>query len=161
MDKVPVTIDGFKRMEDEVKRLKTIERPTVIKAIAEAKEHGDLKENAEYHAAREKQSFIEGRILELEDKIARADSIDPRLLSGDKVKFGAVVKIVDENTDEEITYHIVGEYEADIKRNLVAITAPISRALIGKSVGDSAEVHAPSGIRHYKILSVHFQPIPA
>lgn len=161
LEKFPVTIDGFKRMDEEVKRLKAVERPAVIKAIAEAKEHGDLKENAEYHAAREKQSFIEGRILELEDKIARADVIDPRTLSGDKVMFGAVVTLVDENTEEEISYHIVGEYEADIKRNLVAITAPIARALIGKTVGDSVEVRAPAGVKHYEILAVKFEPIPA
>lgn len=159
MDKVPVTIDGFKRMEEEVKHLKTSERPTVIKAIAEAKEHGDLKENAEYHAAREKQSFIEGRILELEDKIARADIVDPRNLSGDKVMFGAVVTMIDEDTEEEISYHIVGEYEADIKQNMVAVTAPIARALIGKSVGDSVEVHAPSGVKNYEILQVKFKPV--
>jgi transcription elongation factor GreA len=161
LEKFPITIDGFKRMEEEVKRLKTVERPAVIKAIAEAKEHGDLKENAEYHAAREKQSFIEGRILELEDKIARADVIDPRNLSGNKVMFGAIVTLIDENTEEEISYHIVGEYEADIKRNLVAITAPIARALIGKTVGDSVEVRAPSGVKHYEILAVKFEPIPA
>ena len=161
MEKFPITIDGFKRMEDEVKRLKVVERPAVIKAIAEAKEHGDLKENAEYHAAREKQSFIEGRILELEDKIARADVIDPRNLTGKKVMFGAKVQLVDEDSEEEITYHIVGEYEADIKRNLVAITAPIARALIGKNVGDSVEVRAPAGVKHYEILDVTFAPIDA
>ena len=160
MEKFPITTDGFKRMEAEVKHLKTVERPAVIKAIAEAKEHGDLKENAEYHAAREKQSFIEGRILELEDKIARSDVIDPRNLSGTKVMFGAVVTLVDESTDEEISYHIVGEYEADIKRNLVAITAPIARALIGKTVGDSVEVRAPGGTKNYEILAVNFRPIP-
>jgi transcription elongation factor GreA len=161
MDKFPITIDGFKRMEEEVKRLKSVERPSVIKAIAEAKEHGDLKENAEYHAAREKQSFIEGRILELEDKIARADVIDPRNLKGSKVMFGAKVKLIDEDNDEEITYHIVGEYEADIKRNLVAITAPVARALIGKNIGDNVEVRAPAGLKHYEILDVTFAPIDA
>lgn len=161
MEKFPITIDGFKRMEEEVKRLKAVERPAVIKAIAEAKEHGDLKENAEYHAAREKQSFIEGRILELEDKIARADVIDPRNLSGKKVMFGAKVRLVDEDSEEETTYHIVGEYEADIKRNLVAITAPIARALIGKNVGDNVEVRAPAGLKHYEILDVTFAPIDA
>jgi transcription elongation factor GreA len=160
MEKFPITTDGFKRMEAEVKHLKSVERPAVIKAIAEAKEHGDLKENAEYHAAREKQSFIEGRILELEDKIARSDVINPRNLSGTKVMFGAVVMLVDESTDEEISYHIVGEYEADIKRNLVAITAPIARALIGKTVGDSVEVRAPGGTKNYEILGINFQPIP-
>lgn len=159
MDKFPITADGFQRMEQEVKELKTVERPQVIQAIAEAKEHGDLKENAEYHAAREKQSFIEGRILELEDKIARAEVIDPQSLSGDKVMFGATVTVVDEETDEEACYQIVGEYEADLERKRIAITAPIARAFIGKHVGDSVEVKAPGGSRFYEILDVSYQRI--
>ncbi len=159
MDKFPITADGFRKIEEEVKQLKTEERPAVIKAIAEAREHGDLSENAEYHAAREKQSFIEGRILDLEDKIARAEIIDPESLSGDTVKFGATVKVVDEETDEELTYQIVGAYEADLTRNLIAINAPIARAFIGKAEGDSVEVQAPGGSRYYEILSVAYQRI--
>lgn len=142
-----------------MKHLKSVERPAVIKAIAEAREHGDLSENAEYHAAREKQSFIEGRVLELEDKIARAEIIDPASMSGDTVKFGATVRVVDEDTDEEATYHIVGEYEADLKRHLIAVTAPIARAFIGKSVGDSVEVQAPGGTRSYEILGIEYKAI--
>jgi transcription elongation factor GreA len=156
MDKFPITTSGFKRLEAELKTLKTVDRPTVIKAIAEAREHGDLSENAEYHAAREKQSFIEGRILELTDKVARAEVIDPALVSGDTVKFGASVRVADEETNEEVTYHIVGEYEADIKRQRIAVTAPIARAFIGKSVGDNVEVKAPGGTRYYEILSIAF-----
>jgi len=157
MDKVPITTQGFARMEAEVKKLKTEDRPNVIKAIAEARAHGDLSENAEYHAAREKQSFIEGRIQELEDKIARADVIDISVLSGDKVKFGATVKLVDEDTEAEVTYQIVGEYEADLKAGKLSIASPISRALIGKSVGDSVEVNAPGGKKYFEILQVQFQ----
>lgn len=146
-------------MEQEVKTLKTVERPAVIKAIAEAREHGDLSENAEYHAAREKQSFIEGRLADLENKIALSEVIAPESLSGDTVMFGATVTVVDEDTDEEQTYQIVGEYEADIKLNRIAINAPISRAFIGKSVGDSVEVHAPGGTRTYEILEIYYNSI--
>ncbi len=156
MDKVPVTSGGYARMEEELKTLKTVERPAVIQAIAEARAHGDLSENAEYHAAREKQSFIEGRIKELEDKVARADVIDVSLLSGVHVKFGATVKVVDEETDEEATYQIVGDYEADLTRGLLSISAPISRALIGKSIGDSVEVSTPKGVKYYEILLVKY-----
>ena len=156
MEKVPTTHTGYVKMEAELKKLKVEDRPTVIKAIAEAREHGDLSENAEYHAAREKQSFIEGRILELEDKISRAEVIDVSKLSGDTVKFGATVQLVDEDTDEEITYQIVGEYEADLKQRRIAITAPIARAMIGKAAGDSIEVTAPGGVKYYEILSVKF-----
>jgi transcription elongation factor GreA len=156
MDKFPITASGFKRLEAELKTLKTIERPNVIKAIAEAREHGDLSENAEYHAAREKQSFIEGRILELTDKVARAEVIDPASVSGKTVKFGASVTVADEESNEEVTYHIVGEYEADIKRNRIANTAPMARAFIGKAVGDSVEVKAPGGTRYYEITAIAY-----
>lgn len=157
MEKVPVTSNGFKAMESEVKHLKSVARPDVIKAIAEARAHGDLSENAEYHAAREKQSFIEGRILELEDKIARAEVIDVATMSGDTVKFGATVKLVDEETDDEVTYQIVGEYEANLEKGLISITAPIARALIGKQSGDSVEVKTPSGERYYEVLNVAYK----
>ena len=156
MDKVPVTASGFAQMEEEVRHLKTVERPAVIKAIAEAREHGDLSENAEYHSAREKQSFIEGRVLELEDKISRAEVIDVTKLSGDDVKFGSTVTVVDEDTDEEATYQIVGEIEADIKANKLSITAPLARALVSKKVGTSVEVSTPKGVKYYEILNIDY-----
>jgi transcription elongation factor GreA len=159
MDKFPISTEGFKKIEAEIKTLKTVERPNVIKAISEARAHGDLKENAEYHAARDKQSFIEGRIQELEDKVARSEVIDISSLSGTTIKFGATVTLVDEDTEEETTYQIVGEYEADISKNRIAITAPIARALIGKTVGDSVEVRAPGGSRQYEILEVDYKPL--
>jgi len=155
-DKVPMTTGGYKRMEEELKQLRSVERPAIIKAIAEAREHGDLSENAEYHAAREKQSFTEGRILDLEDKVGRSEVIDVSKLSGDTVMFGATVTVVDEETDEESTYQIVGEEEADIKRGLVSVTAPIARALIGKKKGNSVEVHTPKGLKTYEILKIAF-----
>ena len=151
-----MTAEGYHRLEAELKQLKTIERPQVIKAIAEARQHGDLSENAEYHAARERQSFIEGRLMELEDKIARAEVIDPAKLSGKTVKFGATVTLVDEDTDESSTYQIVGEDEADISKGRLAITAPLSRALIGQTVGDNVEVHTPKGEKAYEIVKVKF-----
>jgi transcription elongation factor GreA len=151
-----MTAEGFSRLEGELKHLKSVARPEVIKAIAEAREHGDLSENAEYHAARERQSFIEGRVAEIEDKIARAEVIDVSKLSGDTVKFGATVKVVDEDTDEEMVFQIVGEDEADVKQGRLAVTAPISRAVIGKSVGDSVEVATPKGAKAYEILEVKF-----
>jgi len=151
-----MTAEGFQRLEAELKQLKTIERPEVIRAIAEARQHGDLSENAEYHAARERQSFIEGRLMELEDKIARAEVIDPAKLSGKTVKFGATVTLVDEDTEEKATYQIVGEDEADVAKGRLAITAPLSRALIGKSVGDSVEVRTPKGEKAYEIVRVKF-----
>ena len=157
MEKAPITSGGYARMEEELKRLKAVDRPAVIQAISEAREHGDLSENAEYHAAREKQSFIEGRIQELEDKISRAEVIDVSKLSGEQVKFGATVTIVDEETDEESSYQIVGEYEADIDNGRLSLSAPLSRALIGKSGGDSVEVTTPSGQRDYEILKVEFK----
>lgn len=157
MERIPVTAQGFARMETELKNLKVVERPAVIKAIAEAREHGDLSENAEYHAARDKQSFIEGRILELEATVSRAEVFDPASMSGDTIKFGATVKLVDEETDDEVTYQIVGEYEADLESGKISISAPIARALIGKKAGDSAEVTTPKGTRYYEILSVQYR----
>ena len=155
-DKVPMTAEGFERMESELKHLKNTERPAIIKAIAEAREHGDLSENAEYHAARERQSFIEGRVAELEDRISRAQVIDPATLDGDTVKFGATVTVVDEETDEETSYQLVGEVEADVKQGRLAITSPMARALIGKAVGDSVEVMTPKGTKAYEILKVDY-----
>ena len=157
VEKVPTTLGGYKAMEAELKNLKSVERPEVIQAIAEAREHGDLSENAEYHAAREKQSFIEGRIIELEDVISRAEVIDPQAIAGDTIKFGATVDLIDEETEEEITYQIVGEYEADLKSGKIAIAAPIARALIGKGEGDSVEVTTPKGTRYYEVLAVKYQ----
>ncbi len=155
-DKYPLTSEGYQLLETELRHLKSTERPAVIKAIAEARQHGDLSENAEYHAARERQSFIEGRVAELEDKMARAEVIDVSKLSGDTVKFGATVTVVDEDTDEEATYQIVGELEADVAKGRLAITAPISRALIGKQSGDSVEVRTPKGEKAYEILKVSY-----
>jgi len=157
MDKVPMTLDGFNRLEEELKRLKTVERPEIIKAIALAREHGDLSENAEYHAAKERQSFNEGRVSEIENKIANAEIIDVSKLTGKTIKFGAHVKLIDEETEEESVYQIVGEHEADIKEGRLSITAPLARALIGKSIGDTAEVTAPKGSRGYEILDVIFK----
>ena len=154
MEKIPFTPQGLEAIKEELAHLKGHERQAVINAIAEAREHGDLSENAEYHAAREKQSFIEGRITELEDVTSRAEVIDADKLSGDKVTFGTTVEVADEDTDEESTYHIVGPYEADINRGLVSTSSPIARGLIGKSVGDSAEVHTPGGVKSYEILSI-------
>jgi len=156
MEKVPMTPTGYAGLEEELKKLKSVDRPDVIKAIAEAREHGDLSENAEYHAARERQSFIEGRAIELEGLISRADVIDPKTLSGDTIKFGAAVKLVDEDTDEEKTYQIVGEVEANIESGLLNINSPLARALIGKEVGDSVEVSTPSGGRCYEVLEIKF-----
>ncbi|MET1028994.1 MAG: transcription elongation factor GreA [Dongiaceae bacterium] len=157
MSKIPMTADGFVRLEDELRHLKSVERPAIIRAIAEAREHGDLSENAEYHAARERQSFIEGRVMELEDKISRAEIIDVSKLTGKQVKFGATVTLIDEDTDEKAIYQIVGEDEADIKAKRLAITAPLARALVGKSVGDSVEVSTPGGSKSYEIAKVVFK----
>jgi transcription elongation factor GreA len=157
MTKIPMTADGYARLEEELKHLKAVARPEVIRAISEAREHGDISENAEYHAARERQSFIEGRLAELEDKISRAEVIDPKTLSGKQVKFGAVVTLIDEDTDEKSVYQIVGEDEADIKAKRLAITSPLARALVGKSVGDSVEVTTPGGSRSYEISKVAFK----
>jgi transcription elongation factor GreA len=157
MTKIPMTADGYARLEEELKHLKTVARPDVIRAISEAREHGDISENAEYLAARERQSFIEGRLAELEDKISRAEVIDPATLSGKQVKFGATVTLIDEDTEEKSVYQIVGEDEADIKQKRLAITSPLARALVGKSVGDSVEVTTPSGSRSYEISKVAFK----
>jgi len=157
MEKVPMTLDGYNRLEAEAKRLKTEERPEVIRAIASAREHGDLSENAEYHAAKERQAFIEGRLGEIEEKIRNAEVIDVSKLSGKTVKFGATVSLADEDTDEESTYQLVGEHEADIKDGRLSITSPLARALIGKGVGDSVEVPTPNGHRAYEIIDVTFK----
>jgi transcription elongation factor GreA len=157
MEKVPMTARGFTRLQDELRHLKSVERPAVIKAIAEAREHGDLSENAEYHAARERQSFIEGRVMELEDKISRAEVIDVTRLSGNSVKFGATVTLADEDTDEEVTYQIVGQDESDIRSGFIAITSPLARALIGKVAGDAVEVTTPGGSKSYEVVSIAFK----
>ena len=155
MEKIPMTRGGYEAIEAELKQLKSVERPAIIKAIAEAREHGDLSENAEYHSAKEKQSFIEGRIKELEGAISLADVIDPTKLSG-PIKFGATVTLVDEDTDEEKTYQIVGEYEASIENGLLNIKSPIARALIGKEEGDSVEVRTPGGEKSYEVLKIAY-----
>ena len=157
MDKVPMTAAGFQRLQEELKHLKGSERPAIIRAIAEAREHGDLSENAEYHAARERQSFIEGRLAELEDKISRAEVIDVSKLSGRQVKFGATVTLVDEDTDEKAAYQIVGQDESDIKTKRLSITSPLARALIGKQVGETVEVSTPGGSKSYEIVKVQFK----
>mgnify|MGYP002623210917 CR=1 FL=1 len=154
--KFPITAEGHARLEEEIKHLKSVERPAVIEAIAEARSHGDLSENAEYHAARERQSFIEGRIADLESRLALADVIDPSKFNDNVVRFGAHVKVVDEETDQEQAFQIVGEYEADIEKGLLALTAPLPRALIGKKVGDSVEVQTPKGRRAYEVLEVKY-----
>lgn len=156
MDKFPISVKGHEKLAKEIKRLKTIERPEIIEAIATAREFGDLSENAEYHAAREKQSFIEGRILDLEDKLSRSEVIDQTKFSGDIVKFGATVTLLDDETEEESTYLIIGEYEADITKKRVSIKSPIARAIIGKSVGDVVEVQTPKGSKNYEILAVKY-----
>ncbi len=155
--KIPMTSEGLVNLEDELRHLKNTARPEVIRAIALAREHGDLSENAEYHAARDRQSFIEGRVGELEDKIARAEVIDVSKLSGKTVKFGAKVSLIDEDTEEKLIYQIVGQDEADVKRGRLAITSPLARALIGKSVGESVEVNTPKGEKAYEITRVRFR----
>lgn len=155
MEKILLTRAGFDQLDEELRQLRGVERPAVIRAIAEAREHGDLSENAEYHAAREKQSFVEGRIKELEAIIGRAEVIDPARLSG-SVKFGATVTLVDEDSEEERTYQIVGEAEADLERGLLNIRSPLARALIGKEEGDSVEVVTPGGGKSYEVLAVRF-----
>jgi transcription elongation factor GreA len=156
MDKVPMTVSGYASLEEELKRRQQIERPRIIQAIAEARSHGDLSENAEYHAAKEAQSLNEGRIAEVEDKLSRAEVSDVSKLSGSTVMFGATVTLVDEDTDEEKVYQIVGESEADVKAGRVSITSPTARALIGKKVGDSVEVNTPGGGKSYEILKVAY-----
>jgi transcription elongation factor GreA len=156
VQKFPMTLPGLKRLEEELRNLKSVERPAVIAAIAEARSHGDLSENAEYHAARERQSFIEGRVQELEEVISAVEVIDPSTLSGDMVKFGAHVKLLDEETDKEMNYQIVGQHEADIKKGRLSISSPLAKTLIGKKVGSSISVPAPGGDRTYEILAVDF-----
>ena len=151
-----MTPEGYRRMEEELRRLRTVERPAVVRAIAQAREHGDLSENAEYHAARERQSFIEGRTAELEDKVARAEVIDPAQVSGDKVMFSAQVTVVDEESDREASYRIVGQDESDIAEGRLSIASPMARAMIGKSVGDQIEVDAPGGARYYEIVKIDY-----
>jgi transcription elongation factor GreA len=155
MEKIPMTRGGFVALDEELKVLKSIERPAVIRAISEAREHGDLSENAEYHAAREKQSFIEGRIKEIEGVLSLAEVIDPTKLSG-SVKFGATVKLADDDSGEEKTYQIVGETEADIENGLLNIRSPLARALIGKEEGDSVDVRTPGGVKSYEVLSIRY-----
>jgi transcription elongation factor GreA len=158
MAKLPMTFVGFTRLQEELRRLKAVDRPAVIRALAEARDHGDLSENAEYHAARERQSFIEGRLAELEDKIARADVIDVSKLSGKQVKFGATVTLEDEETEEKAVYQIVGEDEADISKGRLSVSSPLARALIGKGIGESVEVRTPrGGARAYEVVKVAFR----
>ncbi len=157
MDKVPMTAPGLKALEDELRQLRDIDRPAISKAIGVAREHGDLKENAEYHAAKERQSFIEGRLKELEGVISHAEVIDPASLSGDAVKFGATVMLVDEETDEEVTYQIVGSHESDVSKGLLPVTSPLSKALMGKAVGSSVEVVTPKGKKFYEVVNVEFK----
>ena len=156
-DKVPMTAQGYQRLEEELKHLKNVERHAIIKAIAEARKHGDLSENAEYHAARERQSFVEGRIQDLEDKVGRAEVIDVASLGGKAVKFGATVTLIDDETEEEVTYQIVGDEESDIKKGFLSISSPLARALIGKEKGESVEVNTPKGSKSYEILKVAFK----
>ncbi|HAY07680.1 MAG TPA: transcription elongation factor GreA [Hyphomonas sp.] len=157
MERIPMTAEGHAALQAELKVLKSVERPNIIAAISEARSHGDLSENAEYHAAKEKQSFIEGRINELDDKLARADIIDVSKLSGKKIRFGATVTIIDVDSEEKFTYKIVGEDEADVKQGKISVTSPIARAMIGKEEGDEAEVSAPSGARAYEVAKVVYK----
>ena len=154
MEKVPFTKHGLELIKAELNKLKSEDRPAVIKAISEAREHGDLSENAEYHAARDRQSFIEGRLAELEDVISRSEVIDPAKLTGKTVTFGTVVMVADEETDEEKSYSIVGPYETDLERGLISTSSPIAKSLIGKSVGDSVEVDTPGGQKSYEIIGI-------
>ncbi|MFM8939882.1 MAG: transcription elongation factor GreA [Phenylobacterium sp.] len=156
MEKVPMTAEGYHALDEDLKRLKTIERPAVIAAIAEARAHGDLSENAEYHAAKERQGWIEGQIADIEDRMARAQVIDVSKLSGRQVKFGATVTVVDEDTEDEARYQIVGEHEADVKAGKISITSPIARAMISKETGDVVEVNTPGGVKAYEILKVEW-----
>ena len=156
MEKVPMTSAGFEQLKEELRRRQQEERPRIIAAISEARAHGDLSENAEYHAAKESQSLNEGRISELEDYTARAEVIDVSKLSGEKIKFGATVKLIDEDTEEEKVYQIVGDQEADVKQGRISISSPIARALIGKGEGDTVEVAAPGGARSYEIIELRW-----
>ncbi|MFZ1989554.1 MAG: transcription elongation factor GreA [Alphaproteobacteria bacterium] len=156
MDKVPMTADGYRKIEEEIRHLKTVERPATIQAIAEARTHGDLSENAEYHAAKERQGFIEGRLMELDDLMSRAQVIDTSKLSGDQIKFGATVTVIDEDTETKAVYQIVGDFEADVKKGKISVSSPIARALIGKEAGDTVEVNTPGGGRSYEVVKVKY-----
>lgn len=151
-----MTVAGYKTLDDELKRLKSIERPAVIAAISEARSHGDLSENAEYHAAKERQGWIEGQIADIEDKISRAQVIDVSKLSGTQIKFGATVTVIDEDTEEEGRYQVVGDHEADVKSGKISLSSPLSRAMIGKEVGDVVEVVTPGGVKAYEITKVEW-----
>ena len=151
-----MTVVGYQTLDEELKRSKTVERPSVIAAIAEARSHGDLSENAEYHAAKERQGWIEGQIAEIEDKIARAQVIDVSKLSGKQIKFGATVSVIDEDTEDEARYQIVGEHEADVKSGRISVSSPLSRAMIGKEVGEVVEVNTPGGVKAYEITKVEW-----
>ena len=157
MDKVPMTDNSYNLLEEELKTLKSEDRPNVIKAIAEAREHGDLSENAEYHAAKEQQSFIEGRILEIEDKLRRAEVINPSLIKSDKIIFGATIDLFDESSNSEITFKIVGVDETNVEKGLISVSSPVARSLMGKSVGDIAEVNTPGGKTVYEILKIEYK----
>jgi transcription elongation factor GreA len=157
MEKVPMTVEGFQKLEVELHRLKAEERPRIIQQISDAREHGDLSENAEYHAAKEAQGLNEAKVAELEDKLGRAEVIDPSKLSGTTVKFGATLTLSDEDSGDKVKYMIVGEHEADVKNGKISVNSPIARALIGKSKGDSAEVTTPRGARSYEILKIEFK----
>ena len=157
MNRVPMTVQGEQALREELERLKKVDRPRITQAIAEAREHGDLKENAEYHAARERQAFIEGRVGIIEDLLSRAEVIDVSAIKGKVIKFGATVKVEDEDTDEKSTYQIVGEHEADIQSGKLSVTSPMARAMIGKTVGDSVEVTTPGGTRSYEIMGVRYK----
>jgi transcription elongation factor GreA len=157
MKKMPITVDGAEQLKAEVQRLKTVERPRIIQAIAEARAHGDLSENAEYHAAKEQQGFVEGRIAELESRLSHAQVIDPRTVNANgKVVFGATLNLMDEEGGKEVTYQIVGDYEADLSKGRISISSPIARALIGKELGDAVEVQVPGGTRSYEILEIRY-----
>ncbi|MBL6785639.1 MAG: transcription elongation factor GreA [Rickettsiales bacterium] len=151
-----ITKQGFVKMESELKNLKNIERPAIIKAIAEAREHGDLKENAEYHSAKEKQGFIEGRIMDFEDKIARANIIEPSKIDEVTIRFGATVKLFDEDTEVETTYQIVSDYEANVNEGRISIISPLARQLLGKEADDSVDIRTPNGVKHYSVLEVNY-----
>ena len=156
LEKVPLTVKGYAALEEELRQRQQVERPRIIQAISEARSHGDLSENAEYHAAKESQALNEGRILELESLLARAEVIEIAKLSGDRIKFGATVKLVDEDTDEEKTYQIVGEPESDVRSGRVSVASPIARALLGKTIGDTVEVSTPGGGKSYEVVGVSF-----
>ena len=159
---VPMTPEGYRRLHEELSRLKEVERPAIVKEIGAAREHGDLKENAEYHAAKERQGFVEGRIRDIEDKLSRAEVIDPAKLAGERVAFGARVRLSNVESGEEVTYHIVGPEEADLEEGSISISSPLARALIGREVGDQVRVRAPVGVRVYELLDVEFGiPLPA